>query len=143
MAGRSAGLDPVEQGVSVAVQPDLDDPLRVAAGGALAPQLGARAGVVVGLAACERLLDGLAVRVRERQHVARRHILGDDGHQAAVVELYPVDSQGHLVDGSSSSTSRMGIPALPMCSLTSAMLYSPKWKMLAARTAPAPASTAE
>jgi hypothetical protein len=79
VAGRAAGLDPVEERVAVAVDPYLDHPLRVPAGGTLAPQLRAGAGVVVGLAGREGLLDGLAVRVGERQNVAGRRVLGDDG----------------------------------------------------------------
>jgi len=91
----AAGLDHVEERVPVAVEPDLDHPLRVAARRALAPELGAGPGEVVGLAARERRLDGLAVGVSERQHVARRRVLGHHGHEAVIVEPYPVDDRGH------------------------------------------------
>jgi hypothetical protein len=44
----------------------------------------------VALAAGERLLDGLAVGVSQRKHVARRHILGDDRHKTVLVELHSI-----------------------------------------------------
>src|SRR5918995_375990 len=131
VAGGTARLYSVEEGVAVAVQADLDHPLRVPARRALAPELGAGARVVVGLSAHQGLLDRLAVRVGKRQDGVGGRVLGYDGDEAPLVELdlfQPV----HLT----------GIPALRMCSLTSAMLHSPKWKMLAASTAPAPAWTA-
>src|SRR5687768_15269809 len=95
MAGRPARLDPVEERVPVAVQLDLDDPLGVATRRALAPELGARAGIVMGLAAGERLLQSLAVGVGQRKHVARRLILGDDGDEAVLVELHHVWTRDH------------------------------------------------
>src|SRR5687768_8259669 len=145
MAGWSARLYPVEERVPVTVQLYLDDPLRVAARRALAPELGARARVVMGLATGERLLKGLAVGVGQRKHVARRRILGDDGDETVLIVLHSVRRFSHSSISSLADTwftSRTGMPACIMCSLTSAMLYSPKWKMLAARTAPAPAFTA-
>src|ERR671914_633727 len=99
----------------------------------------------MGLATGERLLKGLAVGVGQRKHVARRRILGDDGDETVLVVLHSVRRCGHFSISSFGDTwftSRTGMPACIMCSLTSAMLYSPKWKMLAARTAPAPAFTA-
>ena len=44
----------------------------------------------MGLAAGERLLDGLAVGVGQRKHVARRRVLGDDGHETVLVEHHSV-----------------------------------------------------
>src|SRR5919107_1701002 len=95
MAGRSARHDQVEKCVSVAVQSDLDYSLCVTARRALAPELRAGAGVVMGLAAGERLLDGFAVGVGQRKHVARRRVLGDDGDETVLVELHPVWTRDH------------------------------------------------
>src|SRR5919202_6612009 len=113
MAGRPARLDSVEERVRVAVQLNLDYSLRVAARRALAPELGARAGVVVGLAAGERLLDGLSVGVRQHEHLARRRILGDDRHKTILVERHSLWRRGHpsitsfrSIHGASKSTSR-------------------------------------
>src|SRR3712207_5465363 len=131
MAGRAARQDPVEEGVRVAVQPYLDSSLGVAARRSFAPEFLPRAGVVVGLPGFERLLQGLAVGVGEREDGSSICILGYNGAEAPFVEP-DLPCGAH----------RTGIPACLMCSLTCAMLHSPKWKMLAARTAPAPAFTA-
>src|SRR5215210_7225863 len=131
VARRPGGLDAVEQGVAVAVETYLKHPLRVPAGRALAPQLPARAGIIVGVAGLPGLLHGLAVGVGEHEDLPCIGVLRHDGDEARVVEAY-VLGRRH----------RTGTPAFAMRSLTAAIDHSSKWKMLAARTAEAPARTA-
>jgi hypothetical protein len=70
VARRPRGLDEREQRVAVAVQAQRPHGLRVAAGCALVPLLGARAAVDVQLAALARAAHGLRVGVGERQYLA-------------------------------------------------------------------------
>src|SRR5918998_3040508 len=135
VTGRPRRVHPVEQRVTVAIETYLDHPLGVAARLSLAPELVPGPGVVVGLVRLQRHLHSLPARVGQRQDLARLGVLGDNGDETVLVEadaLYRIRL-----------AQRTGIPACARCSFTSAMLYSPKWKMLAARTALAPALTAE
>src|SRR5215208_7043877 len=127
VAGRPTGHDPVEQRIAVAVEADLDHSLGVAARRPLAPDLIAGAGVVVSLAGLYGLVDRLFARVGEHEDLARLCVLGDHGDETSLV----VADAGRGVQ-------RTGIPAAPSLSLTSAILHSPQWKMLAAKTALAP-----
>ncbi len=65
VTGRPAGLYPVEERVTVAIEADLDHPLGVAACRSLAPELAAGARVVVCLAGFRGLFDSFAVSVGE------------------------------------------------------------------------------
>src|ERR671923_301982 len=71
--------------LGVAVVAQRLDRLGVARGRALAPQLAARAAPEVQLAGLARALHGLAVHVRQREHLTGAPVLNHAGHEPAVV----------------------------------------------------------
>src|SRR5215218_9454603 len=75
VAGRARGLDEGEQRVAVAVHAQGLERLRVARGGALVPELVARAAPEVHLAGLARPAQGLGVHVRQRQHLTGAPVL--------------------------------------------------------------------
>src|SRR3546814_12363809 len=70
VAGDALLVDAQQQGVAVAVHPQLDQPLGLAGALALAPQLGARARPVAPPAAGQRLHQGLAGHPGDHQQLA-------------------------------------------------------------------------
>ena len=85
VAGGSGLVDDQEQAVAVAVDAELEEPLALAGGRALAPQLAPRARPVGDLAGPQRFGEALGVHPREHQHRARAG-LGDRRDQAIRVE---------------------------------------------------------
>ena len=63
--------------IGIAIISKLDDLLRVAAGGALVPQLLAAAAPKHRLAALERQRQAFGVHPRHHEHLARFHVLHD------------------------------------------------------------------
>src|SRR5690625_3422119 len=88
MAGRSVLLHLVQQRVAVTVQVHGHDPLGVAAGRSLAPQLLAGTAVVVGVATGERGIKRLPVRPGQHEYLSGPRVLDDYRQQPVVSELY-------------------------------------------------------
>src|SRR5439155_11481558 len=103
----------------------------VAARLALLPQLVARAAVEMDLARPQRLVERLAIHVREHQHRAGRGVLRDRGDEAALVEA---DLLGHVA----STLGRTFTPRRASSSLRADTRVSPEWKIEAASPASAP-----
>src|SRR5581483_2274437 len=92
VAGDSARLLDLEQHrVLVAVDAYRAHLLHVARFLALAPEPAARARPVVRLAGGDGLRERLAAHPREGQHLARRGVLRDRGHQAVRVPFHGVE----------------------------------------------------
>ena len=85
-AAVAADLDADQQGVLVAIDPHLDDALDLPAGGALVPELAARARPVPGLAGLQRAGQRLGVHVGDHQHLPVGGVDGDAGDEAVRVE---------------------------------------------------------
>ena len=75
-------VDDEQEGVAVAVEADLLDPLDVAGGVALGPVLAARARPVRRPAGVDRAVQRLVVDPGQHQHLAGAVLLHHDGHQA-------------------------------------------------------------
>src|SRR5437016_4364768 len=89
MAGaRALLLDLDPHRILVAVDAHLDEPLRVARGLAFAPQPLARAAVVPGLAARDRLGQRLGIHMGDHQHLARARIGRNAGDEPVGTELW-------------------------------------------------------
>jgi hypothetical protein len=85
-AAVAADVDADQQGVLVAIDPHLDDPLDLPAGGALVPELAPRARPVPRLAGLDRARQRFGIHVGEHQHPAVAGIDRDAGDQAVPVE---------------------------------------------------------
>src|ERR671922_62340 len=85
VARRAGRNDDRQDRIGVAVVAQRLDRLGVARGRALAPQLAARAAPEVQLAGLARALHGLAVHVRQREHLTGAPVLNHAGHEPAVV----------------------------------------------------------
>src|SRR5437899_3225594 len=103
----------------------------VAARLALLPQLVARAAVEMDLARPQRLVERLAIHVREHQHRAGRGVLHDRGDEAALVEA---DLLGHVA----STLGRTFTPRRASSAFSADTVISPEWKIEAASPASAP-----
>src|SRR5205085_6737681 len=123
-------IDAHQHRILIAVELHGLDPLRVAAGLALHPELIAAAAPEGRLASRERLVERLAVHPGEHQHLAGGGILHDRRHQAVLIEFDV--HVGH----------RIGNPRAAQVCLTFDILNVPKWKTEAARAADAPAANA-
>src|SRR5688572_23613628 len=89
VAGRARRLDQRENRVLVAVEAELLQALDVARGGALVPQLLARARPEPHLARLARALERLVVHVREREHLAGAGVLDYAGQKLHSVIIAP------------------------------------------------------
>ena len=87
MAGRSGLGHAVQDGVAVAVHPDLANPLHVAGRLPLLPEGAAGPAVVVGEAAGSGLPEGVPVGIGQHQDVAGPAFLCDDRNQSLGIEL--------------------------------------------------------
>src|SRR6266446_1143979 len=99
VAGDSAALfHPEQHHVLVAVEPDLAHGLHVSGLLAFFPQPLSGARPVVRFTRRRRLGERLSVHPGERQHLVRRHLLGDCGHQAVLVPFHLVQPVfAHLI----------------------------------------------
>src|SRR5690606_15460926 len=144
-----------EDHVAIAIGPDLGHRLHVAGLLALAPEAPARARPIHRAAGARGLFQRLAVHPRDHQDPRAVRLLGDGGHQAVAIEPDRVEpvrrragvsgvDRGHHGDApipdACASCGRTGMPRAAMSRLASPTVNSPKWKMLAARTASAPPS---
>src|SRR5215470_14950328 len=88
VAGAGTGLlDLDPHCVLVAIDPHLDDALRVAGRFTLAPERAARAAEIPGLAARDGSLQGVRVHVGDHQHLARAGIGRHAGEEPVGIEL--------------------------------------------------------
>src|SRR5579859_7956122 len=125
VAGRSLRPDPEQDGVGIAVEAPLDHVQVAARGGAFLPEPPA-AGVEPGPPGLHGPAPGLLVHVGHHQHLGGVGVLDHRRHQApGEVGL---------------AHRRISRPRPARCSLTSPIVSSPKWKMVAARAASAPPS---
>src|SRR5712691_2471143 len=119
MACGSRRVDLHEEGVGVAIEPQVDDVQDIPAGLALLPETVAGAAVEMHLTCAERRLDGLAVHVREHQHAFCRGVLHDRRHQASAVEA-------DAIDHAASALGRTRTPRAASASLRSNTTTSPE-----------------
>src|SRR5699024_7154149 len=138
VARRTGLIDLQQHRVAIAVEPGLHDLLRVPTGLPLDPQLLPGAGPVRALTGGQRQRQGLVVHPRLHLDVPGGRVLDDGGDEPVSVALQAPGDGG--VEGC--RTQRRTSESSARASLTSRMLTSPKWKMLAARTAFAPDATA-
>lgn len=86
VAGGTGLLDPDPYRVLIAIQPHLDDTLDVTGGLALAPQGFARAAVIPGFSARDRLAQSLFIHMRDHQYLAASGVGRDTGDKTRGVE---------------------------------------------------------
>ena len=136
MARRPDRVDGHEQGVSIAVDVEADEPQDVAALLALAPESVARPRVEVDLAGLERRRERLGVHPGEHQDPAVGGVLDDRRRQAVGTE--PHGGQVRRRHAAAPDATRTGRPAAAIAALTSPIEWIRRWKIEAARTASAP-----
>src|SRR5690606_13383883 len=139
-------LDLQQHRVAVAVDADLAHVLHVARRLALAPQPATRTRPVDGAPGSGRLRERFTVHPRQHQHLAGARILRYDRDQSVVVPADRVEParvalrcrgvhRGESGKATPGSSRRTGMPHAARCSFAWWIVYSPKWKMLAASTA--------
>jgi hypothetical protein len=87
MAGWSCGVNQYEECITVAIDPQFDDGLGVAAGVAFVPEFLAAAAPKDGLADLEGAAQTLGVHVGHHQHLPRGRVLYNGGDQPGVVKF--------------------------------------------------------
>ena len=86
VARRAIGQHQNAQRISIAINRYRNDALRVARGLTFVPELRARTRPKPCLAGLDGAAKTLFIHVRERQHLARLHILHNGRHQAVLVK---------------------------------------------------------
>jgi hypothetical protein len=87
MTGRSDLVRQDQQGVSIAIEPDFAHVLNVAGGFPFLPQLSARAAPEMDEPGLKGFGEGLAIHIRQREHLSSRGVLDDGRDEAVLIEV--------------------------------------------------------